>query len=158
MKHFGAKVELDGYQFDSKKEAQFYLAYIKPLPEQFRLIHPTYPLFGKFAVGGYNQRGRSYTPDFVVLDGSGGFAHVYDVKTSVSTYAVDTAAMLRFSMFAKRYRHPVEVVAPTAHGFKMKLFGFTKQIQPAHVSKSGKKSYYHTFQNVDYDLKEIIGE
>ena len=66
MNHFGKKVECDGIKFDSAKECDFYLRFIKNCGKNYH-VHPSYPLFEKFPVGGYSMRGISYAPDFVVL-------------------------------------------------------------------------------------------
>lgn len=41
MKHYGRKVKLDGYTFDSVKEASFYAAYIKNSGKEYA-VHPQY--------------------------------------------------------------------------------------------------------------------
>ena len=41
--HFGRKVELDGYVFDSQKEADFYQRFIKNSGYQFE-VHPRFVL------------------------------------------------------------------------------------------------------------------
>ena len=43
MKHYGRKVKLDGYTFDSVKEASFYAAYIKNSGKEYA-VHPQYEL------------------------------------------------------------------------------------------------------------------
>lgn len=159
MKHFGQKVELDGITFDSMKEAQFYLQFVKPSGKRFT-CHENFEVLGKFEVGGYTQRGMFYRPDFVIY-GPEGREHVYDVKTSLSSRGIDKGALLRFKLFARRYGLPVEVVVPTKNSFRMKLFGFTTQLQPAHPRKkwNGKVEidHYHEFKSIDYDVKGIIG-
>lgn len=160
MKHFGQKVELDGITFDSMKEAQFYLQFVKPSGKRFT-CHENFEVLGKFEVGGYTQRGMFYRPDFVIY-GPEGREHVYDVKTSLSARGIDSAAMMRFKLFAKRYGLPVEVVVPRRHDFKMKVFGLTTNIQTRHtrVSRKGEvvNEYYDVFNNVDYDIWDVIGK
>lgn len=168
MKHFGKKVEFDGYTFDSGKEKNFYERFIKSSGRNYK-VHPTYQLLDKFSVGGYTMRGLSYTPDFVVYE-AGEIAHVYDVKTSVDMKAIDVGAKIRFILFAYRYRVPVEVVVPRKNDFKMKLLSFSNtRIQQAHAQhdrkgnvktyKNGhiKYAYYDVHKNVDYDIHDTIG-
>lgn len=115
------------------------------------------------------MRGISYAPDFVVFD-SDEIAHVYDVKTSLSQRAIDSAAKLRFKLFAKRYGIPVEVVVPRKHDFKAKFYGFTNpRLQNAHarrdrhgnvkLNKSGSVmyEYYDVHHSVNYDIHDTIG-
>lgn len=168
MKHFGKKVELDGYKFDSIKEAHFYERFIKDCGQTYK-VHPTYQLLDKFSVGGFNMRGLSYTPDFVIYE-NGEITHVYDVKTSLDIRAIDVAAKIRFILFAYRYHMPVEVVVPRKNDFKMKLFSFSNtKIQAAHAQhdrkgnvktyKNGhiKYAYYDVHKTVNYDLHDTIG-
>lgn len=160
MEHFGRKVELDGIKFDSKKEAQFYLQFVKSSGKQFT-CHENFEVLSKFEVGGYTQRGMFYRPDFIIY-GPDGREHVYDVKTSLSSQGIDKGALLRFKLFAKRYGLPVEVVVPAKNKFRMKLFGFTTQLQPAHPRKKRNGQieidHYHIFNSIDYDIRQIIGE
>ncbi len=96
MEHFGKKVKLDGYTFDSQKEAQFYQRFIKDCGHRYK-VHPSYPLLDKCLVGGYDMKAHGYRPDFVVYD-CDEVAHVYDVKTSLDNRAVDASAKLRFAI------------------------------------------------------------
>lgn len=124
-------------------------------------MHKRYQLVTKFPVGGFNQRGITYAPDFVVYASDGSIEHVYDVKSGINQHAVDTAAKLRFKLFALKTGIPVEVVVPRKHDFKMKLFGFTTNFQDEHVriNRKGKKisDYYNVYKNTDYDVRELIG-
>lgn len=168
MEHFGKEIELDGYKFDSEKEAHFYQRFIKNCGRNYK-VHPTYPLLDKFPVGGYNMRGISYTPDFIVYE-EGEIAHVYDVKTSLDARAIDTAAKIRFKLFAHRYHMPVEVVVPRKNDFKMKVFNFgNTKVQAAHAKHDRKGNvktyknghimydYYDVHKNVNYNLHDTIG-
>lgn len=168
--YFGKKVKLDGYTFDSKKEAQFYLQFVKPSGMRFE-IHPHYQLLDKFPLAGFWMRGLGYTPDFVIYNDDGSIAHVYDVKAGFTAYAVSTAARIRFVLFAYRYHIPVECVIVRKHDFKMKMFNFTKyDIQEAHAKKDkhgkvkrNKKThkilyeYYGIYKTIHYDIADIIG-
>jgi hypothetical protein len=69
---------------------------------------------------------------------------VIDVKNGFSAYAVDAACKLRFKLFTKRYKVPVEVVVPRKNDFKVKIFGTTKQTK------------IHTFGGIDYDWREAL--
>ena len=138
-------------------------------------LYPSLPVIryvanSVYKQGGYNQRGITYAPDFVVFGTDGAIEHVYDVKTGINQRAVDTAAKIRFTLFSLKTGLPVEVVVPRVHDFKMKLFGFTNsQIQTAHAHydrkgnikrcKNGEPVYdhYDVYHSIDYELKDIIG-
>lgn len=169
MKHFGKKVPYKDWDFDSIKERDFFIQFIENSGKKFK-IHPSYKVVDKFPVGGYNQRGITYAPDFVVFDDEGAIAHVYDVKTGINQRAVDTAAKLRFKLFSLKTGLPVEVVVPRKHDFKMKLFGFTNpKIQTAHACYDRHKNikrrkngepvykYYDVYHSIDYDIHDLIG-
>lgn len=148
VKHFGKKVDYNGYKFDSLKEKDFYQRfceeYDKPDSEFKVLVHPSYPTIEKFEIGpGLTIRGAKYTPDFVVEDLQGNLLHVYDVKNGFSSYAIDSACKLRFKLFTKRYGVPVECVVPRANDFKAKIFGTTK------------KTEEHILKDINYDWKDI---
>ncbi|GAB5053254.1 DUF1064 domain-containing protein [Pediococcus ethanolidurans] len=122
----GRKVEIDGYKFDSQREADFYSRYVKNCGLDFD-VHPRFDLVKPFALESMKFRKVVYTPDFVVYDQTGNILHVYDVKNGFSVYDLDTGVQLRFKMFAEHYRFPVEVVVPRVHYFRTKIFGITKQ-------------------------------
>lgn len=159
-KHYNKRVIIDGIRFPSRKEGNFYLRFIKTSGKRFE-VHPSFKLVEKFSVGGRNQHGIGYAPDFVVYDADGTIEHVYDVKSGINQRAVDTAAKLRFKLFALKTGIPVEVVVPRKHDFKMKLFGFTTSFQTEHVRVNRKgekvKEYYDIYKNTDYDVQELIG-
>lgn len=160
MKHYGKKVHYKEWTFDSIKERDFFISFIESSGKRFR-VHPSFKLVEKFPVGGRNQRGIGYAPDFVVYDADGAIEHVYDVKSGINQQAVDTAAKLRFKLFAVKTGIPVEVVVPRKHDFKMKLFGFTTNFQTEHVrvNRKGKtvKEYYDVYKDTDYDVHDLIG-
>lgn len=173
MNHFGHKVPYKDWDFDSEKERDFFIRFIEDSGKRFK-VHPSFKVIDKFPVGGYNQRGITYAPDFVVYDDQGNVEHVYDVKTGINQRAVDTAAKLRFKLFSLKTGLPVEVVVPRKHDFKMKLPGYGKSdIQPAHkqYDKHGKLkthktrkgevvptyAYYNVYKSIDYDVHDLIG-
>ena len=169
MKHFGKKIPYKEWMMDSEKELNFFTRYIENSGKRFK-VHPSFKVIDKFPVGGYNQRGITYAPDFVVYDDRGNIEHVYDVKTGINQRAVDTAAKLRFKLFSLKTGIPVEVVVPRKYDFKMKLFGFTNpKIQTAHAcydrhknmkrKKNGEPvyEYYDVYHNTDYDVHDLIG-
>lgn len=169
MKHFGHKVHYKDWDFDSRKERDFFIRFIEDSGKRFD-VHKSFRLVDKFPLGGYNHRGLTYSPDFVVYGSDGSIEHVYDVKSGINQKAVDTAAKIRFTLFSLKTGLPVEVVVPRVHNFKMKLFGFTNsQIQTAHAHydrkgnikrrKNGEPVYdhYDVYHSIDYDLKDIIG-
>lgn len=169
MRHFGKKVHYKDWTFASEKERDFFIRFIENSGKRFK-IHPSFKLVDKFPVGGYNQRGITYAPDFVVYGDDGTVEHVYDVKTGIGQRAVDTSAKLRFKLFSLKTGIPVEVVVPRKHDFKMKLFGFTNpHIQEAYAhhdihgnvlrKKNGEPKYdhYNVYQSIDYDIHDLIG-
>lgn len=160
MNHFGKKVRYKKWVFDSIKERDFFIRFIENSGKRFK-VHPNYKIVDKFPVGGYNQRGITYAPDFVVYGPDGAVEHVYDVKSGINQRAIDTAAKLRFKLFALKTGIPVEVVVPRKHDFKMKLFGFTTNFQTEHVrvKRKGKtvKEYYDVYKDTDYDVHDLIG-
>ena len=174
MNHFGKKVPYKKWIFDSIKERDFFIRFIENSGKRFK-VHPSYKIVDKFPVGGYNQRGITYAPDFVVYGPDGAVEHVYDVKSGINQRAIDTAAKLRFKLFSLKTGVPVEVVVPRKHDFKMKLPGYGKaDIQPAHKQhdkhgnlKTHKNSkgevvptyaYYNVYKNINYDIHDLIGE
>lgn len=149
VKHFGKKTEFNEYMFDSLKERDFYsrfcMVYDKPDSEFKVLVHPSYPIIDKFEIGpGLTIRSARYTPDVVITSQHGEFLHVYDVKNSFSVYGVDSAAKLRFKLFTKQYKIPVECIVPRKNDFKVKVFGTTKQ------------THEHVFSDINYDWKEVL--
>lgn len=169
MKHFGKKVPYKDWDFDSIKERDFFIKFIENSGKKFK-VHPSYKIIDKFPLGGYNQRGNTYTPDFVVYSHDGSIEHVYDVKTGINQRAIDTAAKLRFKLFSLRTGLPVEVVVPRQHDFKMKLLGFENpRLQTRHAKRDRHGSikytakgnpqyeYYDVHKNVNYDIHDIIG-
>lgn len=121
-------------------------------------------------VGGSYIKKETYTPDFVTFGEDGSIEHVYDVKTGISTRAVDGAARKRFRQFAVRYGMPVEVVVPRKHDFKVKLLGFENpRLQTRHVKRdrhgnikytdkgNPQYEYYDVHKSVKYDIHDTIG-
>ena len=169
MNHFGKKVHYKDWDFDSIKERDFFIRFIENSGKRYE-IHRSYKVVTKFPVGGYNQRGITYAPDFVVYGADGSIQHVYDVKSGINQRAVDTAAKLRFKLFSLKTGLPVEVVVPRKYDFKMKLVGFTNpRIQEAHAQhdihgnvrrrKNGEPyyDYYNVYKSIDYDVHDLIG-
>ena len=169
MKHFGKKVTYKEWTFDSIKERDFFIRFIENSGKRFA-IHKSFELLTKFPLGGYNMRGLTYAPDFVVFDADGRIEHVYDVKSGINQQAVDTAAKIRFKLLSLKTGLPVEVVVPRKHDFKMKLYGFTtNRIQDPHGrydrhgnmkrKKNGEPmyDYYDVHKSVNYDIRDTIG-
>lgn len=130
----GRKVVVDGYRFDSQKEANFYVRFVRNSGANFK-VHPRYELLPAFNLGGKHIRRIDYTPDFVIYDDGGQMIHVYDVKNGFTVYAIDTSVKLRFKLFAKRYNRFVECVVVRAHDFKTHTFYYDKK-DDIHVRKS----------------------
>lgn len=128
--HFAKKVELDGYRFDSQKEAAFYERYVKPSGYKFE-CQKNFVLMDKYeGLGVVNLKRTAYRADFVIYNEDGTPKHVYDVKNGFSDYAIDKRAKLKFAMFARLYGLPVEVVVIRTHDFKVTITGATKKLEP----------------------------
>lgn len=170
MNHFGKKVHYKDWDFDSVKERDFFIQFIESSGKKFK-VHPSYKVVDKFPVGGYNQRGITYAPDFVVFDDEGAIAHVYDVKTGINQRAVDTAAKLRFKLFSLKTGLPVEVVVPRKHDFKMAILGLSSNSvldkhakrdrhgNVKHYKRTGNVQYdhYNVYHSINYDIRDIVG-
>lgn len=153
-----SKREYAGYKFDSDKELRFYREYLEGYQDGRVEVHPNYRVAGQYELGGYTCRGRSYKPDFVVLDGKGEIIHVYDVKASMTpkidskgkpkTPAVYINQSMKKSIddFQRFYRIPVEIVVPMKGRFRMTILGPTI---PLGVFE---------FDSIDYDITEVIGK
>lgn len=127
----GNKVDLDGYTFDSVKEANFYRWYVRDCGLQYE-IHPKYvlqPLLELPRSDRLKVSQISYKPDFVIYKNNK-VIHVYDVKNSFGIYGIDSSVKLRFKLFAIKYGIPVEAVVVRAHDFKSIAQGITKQRKP----------------------------
>ena len=78
-----SKVELDGYKFDSKKEADYYLILKgKLVDNKIRdlLVHPKYILQEKFIKNNKLYRPITYSADFAFYDSEVNHYRVIDVK------------------------------------------------------------------------------
>lgn len=149
MWNYGKKEEYRGYKFDSQKELAFYQRFLEkydndPNSKFVVLVHPSYDIIDKFEISGLTIRGAKYTPDFVITDRKGNLLHIYDVKNGFTSYAVDTAAKLRFKLFTERYEILVEAVVVRKNDFKVKVFGTTK------------KTIEHVYKNIDYSWWEAV--
>ncbi|MCI1985307.1 MAG: DUF1064 domain-containing protein [Lactobacillus sp.] len=124
----GTKVYLDGYTFDSQKEADFYQHFIKDCGFVYR-VHPRFVLQPLMPIEGTAKMSQvAYTPDFVVFDEYKDMMHVYDVKNSFGAYGIDTGNRLRFKWFTAMFKIPVEAVVVRAHDFKTIAQGVTKPL------------------------------
>lgn len=142
--HFGKKSTVDGYKFDSQKELDFYLRYIKNSGYEFE-VQKNLVLVDKFPLGSHNVRSVSYKADFVVLDGDQ-IKHIYDVKNGFNGYAIDDKSQLKFKLVAQKYHVPVEVVVLRKNDFKVGVLGTTKKIE------------VQARTNIDYEYSELIGD
>lgn len=123
------KLTVDGYKFDSKKEAAFYQRYVRTGGYRFE-CHPRFELQPMWESNGWRMRKVVYTPDFVIYNADGSIKHIYDVKNNFSSYGIDTAAKLRFKLLPYVCKTPpVEAVVMYAHCFKTKVLGTTKPFQ-----------------------------
>lgn len=123
----GNKVTIDDITFDSQKEANFYIRFVKNSGYKYK-VHVPYILIEKFLLkDNINIRGLKYTPDFIIYDKQGKILHVYDVKNSFTVYGIDQAAQLRFKLFMHTYHLPLECVVVRTHDFKTTILGTTKK-------------------------------
>lgn len=123
----GNKVLLDGYTFDSEKEAQFYQRFVKDCGLPFE-VHPRFILHEKSDIDGGKISAIAYSPDFIIKDHNEEWLHVIDVKNSFGVYGIDQANKLRFRLFAMKYKHPVEAVVIRKNDFKVITQGVTKPL------------------------------
>jgi len=126
----GTKVRIDGYVFDSQKEADFYTRFVRDSGLQYT-IHPKYMLTPLTELGKVKASQISYKPDFVIYK-NGKISHVYDVKNSFGVYGIDGSVKLRFKLFLLSQGIPVEAVVVRKHDFKVIAQGITKQRKPTH--------------------------
>ena len=143
--HFNTQKIVDGIKFDSLDEADFYTQYVKPSGYPFD-VHKHYRIKDKFPIGGMNMRSIRYTPDFVVYNKDRSeVLHVFDVKSSFSPYAIDSAAQIRFKLFASLYHIPIEIVVMRRHSFKMSILGLTTPFGRLEM------------KSIDYSVWDLIG-
>lgn len=141
--HFGKKVVIDGLKFDSMKEASFYQLYLKPSGYHFT-TQERFTLLETFPLELVKLRQTVYKSDFVVYDKNGSIKHVYDVKNGYTEYAIDQKSKIKFSLFARKYGIPVEVVVMRKNYFNVAILGTTKKVKPVPMV------------NIDYDWQDII--
>jgi hypothetical protein len=141
--HFGKKVVLDGFKFDSLKEATFYQRYIKPSGYSFT-CQQRFTLLDTFTLELIKLRQTAYKADFVVYDENGELKHVYDVKNGYDEYSIDKKSKIKFSLFARKFKVPVEVVVMRKNYFNVAILGTTKKVRPVPMV------------NIDYDWQDII--
>lgn len=146
MRHYSNKVEADGYVFDSEKEYNFYIRFVKYGGYPFD-VHPSYVIFDKYTIEDKaNIASMKYTPDFVIYEKDGTtIKHVYDVKNSFGIYGIDQSVKMRFKLFAMKYNHPVEAVVVRKNDFKVITQSLTKSLNE-------KKPY--VTNNFDYHWKD----
>ena len=137
-------MELDGYRFDSQKEAAFYERYVKPSSYKFE-CQKNFILMDKYeGLGVVNLKRTAYKADFVIYNKDGSLKHVYDVKNGYTEYAIDQKSKIKFSLFARKYGIPVEVVVMRKNYFNVAILGTTKKVRPVPMV------------NIDYDWQDII--
>lgn len=108
------------------KEASFYQLYLKPSGYQFT-TQERFTLLETFPLELVKLRQTVYKSDFVVYDKVGSIKHVYDVKNGYTEYAIDQKSKIKFSLFARKYGIPVEVVVMRKNYFNVAILGTTKK-------------------------------
>lgn len=101
-KYNNSKIELDGYTFDSKAEARFYLK-LKEQKERGEIsgyqCHPRYVLLEPFTKHDVKYRGIFYEADFIVHFPNGK-SEIIDVKgVRTATY------QMKRQLFEDKYPH-----------------------------------------------------
>jgi Protein of unknown function (DUF1064) len=106
-KYNAKKTIIDGIQFDSQIEGQYYL-YLKDKQEKGWIagftLQPRYLLEEGFEKAGKKYRPIYYVADFEILNNDGSI-DVVDVKGFVT----ETAKM-KFKLFNKKYHHKLSLV------------------------------------------------
>ncbi len=169
MARYNKKVVYKEWKFNNTEECDFFIRFIENSGKKFE-VHKEFELLPKFPVGGYNMKGITYTPDFIVYDADGHAEHVYDVRGGFNKQAVDTASKMCFELFTWQEKIPVEVVVPESDSFKTKLYDFTSpRIQKPHArydrhghmkcKNNGEPlyDYYDTHKSINYDISDTIG-
>lgn len=123
----GNKVTIDGFTFDSEKEAKFYLKFVKDCGLPYE-VHPRFILQEKHELPIGNISSIAYSPDFIIKDPEGNWLHVIDIKNSFGAYGIDQSNKLRFRLFAMKFDHPVEAVVIRTNDFKVITQGVTKPL------------------------------
>lgn len=142
--HFNRKIEYDGYKFDSQKELNFYLTFVKECPYRFD-IQRSFTLQDNCAIGGLKLRRIDYIADFVIYNEDNSIRHVIDIKNGYTPYAIDAKSRLKFKMFGAKTGIPIEVVVPRKHDFRLQVLGLTTKFEE------------RVFNNFDYTVMDLIG-
>lgn len=85
-KYNNKRVKLDGYTFDSKREAEYYVVLKKDRCVAALVVHPKYELTPKYTnADGVKRRAMHYVADFLVTykDGTEKVVDVKGVETPV---------------------------------------------------------------------------
>ncbi|MDH5108486.1 DUF1064 domain-containing protein [Lentilactobacillus kefiri] len=101
-----SKQEIDGYKFDSKVEAAYYL-HLKNLKLDFK-IHEKFEIQPAFYLDNPHKRESActYKPDFSIYE-DGELISVVDVKGNRAT--LTEASRLRMKIFMSKYKVPVVI-------------------------------------------------
>ncbi len=85
----GNKVTIDGYTFDSQKEANFYTKFVKDCGLPFE-VHPRFKLteLTPTADGIGKISAIAYSPDFIIKNLDGSWRHVIDIKILLACMAL----------------------------------------------------------------------
>ncbi|MFT8477713.1 MAG: DUF1064 domain-containing protein [Liquorilactobacillus sp.] len=142
--HFNRKIEYDGYKFDSQKELNFYLTFVKECPYRFD-IQRSFTVLDSCAIGGLKYRRTDYKADFVIYNEDNSIRHVIDIKNGYTPYAIDPKSRLKFKMFGAKTGIPIEVVVPRKHDFRLQVLGLTTKFEE------------RVFSNFDYTVMDLIG-
>ena len=76
----GTKIKLDGYTFDSQKEYDFYVRFVKDCGFKYE-VHPRFILQELTDIGNGKITAIRYTPDFVIYEDNGDFIAFDSLQT-----------------------------------------------------------------------------
>lgn len=114
-KYHARKITIDGYKFDSRAEAGYYV-YLKHSDINFK-VHESFEILPCLKIFGKTYRKRVYTPDFAIYENNE-LKQAIDVKG----YKVSADASLRIRSFIAQYKKPVYIVRSKSNGFTKEMF------------------------------------
>lgn len=133
-KYNNKKVEIDGFKFDSKDEAQYYMKLKKDM-EKGEIINielqPRFELQPKFSKYGKNYKAITYTPDFAVTYKCGKVEYI-DIK-GMSTQQGD----MRRKMFD--YKYPELTLKWISKSIKFGINGWIDYDELKKIRRDNKK-------------------
>lgn len=93
------KIEIDGYQFDSKSEGKIYVEFKWDPSVKILELQPEFTLQEKFELRGKKYQSIDFTPDFRIL--RDGVTEIVEVKSVATIKANSKSYSMRRKMFLK---------------------------------------------------------